>query len=203
MRLSLAPSLRSSLAPCLAAAVAAVAVVAAFPGGAAAEAAPKTLGLDGGLALPTGDWGDAAGIGFGALARFEMPLQEKLTLTARAGYIQHLGQEAEGGGGDSSTSEIPLLGGVRYAFSGAPAPAGAPVKQLYGAAELGLVIYRVSFDFDGESMSDSDTNLGMTLGAGYRSGKLDLRAQLLFPDVGEIGDAMALMATVGYDLTTL
>jgi len=161
----------------------------------------KTIGIDGGIAMPTGDWGDAAGFGFGALARLEIPLQPKLTITARAGYIHHTSKEAAagplGGGGDTSTSEIPFFGGARYAFS------QQATSEIYGAAELGLVMYRVSFDFDGESMSESDTNLGMTLGAGYRTGKLDLRAGLFFPDVGEVGDAMALMATVGYDLTAL
>jgi len=161
---------------------------------------PKTIGIDGGVAMPTGDWGDAAGFGFGALARLEIPFRPKLTLSARAGYIYHTSQETEGGlggSGDSSTSEIPFFAGARYAFS------QQPTSEIYGAAELGLVMYRVSLDFNGESMSESDTNLGMTLGAGYRTGKLDIRAGLLFPDVGEVGDAMALMATVGYDLTAL
>lgn len=175
------------------------ATLAAARAGTAAADAPKTLGIDGGIALPTGDWGDVAGVGFGALARLEMPLQAKLNLTARAGYLQHTSKE--GDQGDTSTSEIPLFGGARYAFSGGEQEGSA---LIYGAAELGLVISRFSVDIEGgESMSDSNTNLGMTLGAGYRTGKLDLRANLLFPDVGELGDVMAVMATVGYDLTTL
>ena len=161
----------------------------------------KTIGIDGGVAVPTGDWADAVGFGIGALARFEMPLREKMTLTARAGYIQHLEKEAgsDFGGGDSksSTSQVPLFGGIRYAFS------QSATSSFYGAAELGFVMYRVSIDVGGDSMSDSDTNLGMTLGAGYRTGKLDVRGGLLFPDVGEAGDAMAVMLTAGYDITTL
>jgi hypothetical protein len=156
----------------------------------------KTIALDGGIAVPTGDMADAAGFGIGALVRFEMPLRDKLVLTARAGYIQHLEKEAEGGlGGEakSSWSQLPLIGGVRYAFS----------PKFYGAAELGLVMVRVSVDIGGESMDSSDTNLGMTLGGGYRTGKLDVRGGLLFPDAGEAGDVMAVMATVGYDLTAL
>jgi hypothetical protein len=43
----------------------------------------------------------------------------------------------------------------------------------------------------------------MTLGAGYRTGKLDIRGGLYFPDVDNAGDAMAVMATVGYDISTL
>ena len=174
----------------------------------AAEPAPaapavvktKTISIDGGIALPTGDFSDAVGFGIGALARFEMPLNEKLVLTARAGYIQHLSKEGEsmfGGDVSSSASQIPLVGGVRYVFS------QKPTSQLYGAGELGFVMFRMTNKVGEMSESNSDTNLGMTIGGGYRSGKLDLRAGLLFPDVGEIGDVMALMATVGYDITTL
>lgn len=161
----------------------------------------KTIGIDGGVAVPTGDWGDAAGFGIGALARFEMPLQDKLVFTARAGYIQHMEKDVGGGdfGGDAktTTAEIPLFGGIRYAFK------QQPTSSIYGAAELGFVNYRVSTDVGGESMSGSDTNLGMTLGAGYRTGKLDIRGGLLFPDVGNAVDAMGVMATVGYDISTL
>jgi hypothetical protein len=181
-------------------------MLAATTGSAVAEeAAPapapppktKTIGVDGGIALPTGDWGEGAGFGIGALARFEMPLIPALVLTARAGFIKHLSKESEGGmlGGDTSSSatQIPVFGGVRYAFS------QKPTSAIYGAAELGFVNYRVTVDIGEMSMTDSDTNLGLTLGAGYRMGKLDLRAGLEFPDAGE-GD-FALMATVGYDIT--
>jgi hypothetical protein len=161
----------------------------------------KTIGIDGGVAVPTGDWSDAVGFGIGALARFEMPIKDKITFTARAGYIQHLEKE---GGGDmfggeskSSAAEIPFFGGLRYAFK------QEATTAIYGAAELGFVMYRVSVDIGGMESSDSDTNLGMSLGAGYRTGKLDLRGALWFPDVGEAGDAMAVMATVGYDITSL
>lgn len=163
----------------------------------------KTIGVDGALALPTGTWGDATGFGFGALARFEMPLAPALAFSARAGYIQHLGKDAPGAAGGfggkvtSSASEVPVLGGVRYGF------VKKPTSEIYGAAELGFVISRVSVDAGGMSMSDSKTNLGMSLGGGYRAGKLDLRGGLLFPDLGHVGDAMAVMATVGYDLTSL
>lgn len=156
----------------------------------------KTIAVDGGVAMPTGDWGNAAGFGFGALVRFEMPVLPKLVVTARAGYIQHL---SKGGGdmagGDSSTSEIPILGGVRYLFS------QQATSAWYGAAELGFVNYRVSLDAGGMSQSSSSTNLGMSLGGGYRTGKLDLRGGLLLPDLGNVGSAVGVMATVGYDIT--
>lgn len=165
------------------------------------DASPgKTIGIDGGAALPVGTWGDAAGFGFGVLGRFEMPLAPALTLTARAGLFHHLSKDGPAGVGgmaSSSATEVPLFGGVRYAFSRQPG------GEIYGAAELGLVYYSVSTDVGGMSSSGSNTNLGMTLGAGYRAGKLDLRGGLLFPDLGHVGDAIGLMATVGYELTTL
>lgn len=172
----------------------------AAPAPAAAPVRTKIIGVDAGIAMPTGDWSDAVGFGIGALARFEMPLGPGLTLTARAGYIHHLSKDQDtgfGGSASSSAAQIPLFGGVRYAFS------QHATTALYGAAELGLDMFRSSVDVGGQSMSDSDTNLGMSLGGGYRTGKLDLRAGLLFADIGEVGDSMALMATAGYDLTAL
>jgi len=168
---------------------------------AVAHAETKTIGIDGGVAVPTGDWSDAVGFGIGALVRFEMPIKDKITFTARAGYIQHMekeaGSEMTGDESKSSAAEIPLFGGIRYAFK------QEATTAIYGAAELGFCMYRVSFEAGGMESSDSDTNLGMSLGAGYRTGKLDLRGGLWFPDVGEAGDAMAVMATVGYDITSL
>lgn len=151
-----------------------------------AFAEPKTIGIDGGVAVPTGDWGDAVGFGIGVLARFEMPISGKLTFVARAGYIHHLEKDDV----MITVSEIPLLGGVRYGFT----------PTIYGAAEAGFVNYRSSVEGGGD---DSETNLGMSLGAGYRAGKLDVRGALYFPDAGEADDAMAVMMTVGYDVSTL
>lgn len=176
------------------------AVPAPAPPAVTATASTKTIGIDGGIAVPTGDFGDGVGFGIGALARFEMPINAKLVFTARAGYIQHLAKESDvqfGGTAESSASQVPFFGGLRYAFS------QQPTSAVYGAAELGFVMFRSSFEIDGMSDSTSDTNLGMSLGAGYRTGKLDIRGGLLFPDVGEVGDIMAVMATVGYDVSTL
>jgi hypothetical protein len=170
-------------------------VMIALTGTAAAEEAvkTKTIGIDGGVAVPTGGWGDAAGFGIGALARLELPVQAKLVVTARVGYIHHLAKTSETMFGEVSTStaEIPVFGGVRYLFT----------PKAYAAGELGLVNFRLSNEAGGMSQTGSDTNLGMTLGAGYRAGKLDIRGMLLFADVGEVDDSMAVMATVGYDVT--
>jgi hypothetical protein len=148
----------------------------------------KVIAVDGAAVVPVGDWSDGAGIGIGALARLTIPMTPKIAITARAGLIYHLAKDFMGS--DSQTTEVPLLGGVRYLFS----------EKLYGAAELGLVYLRASISSDGGgSMTGSDTKLGFSAAAGYRTGKLDLRAGLYFPDT----DVMGIFATVGWDVTSL
>lgn len=159
----------------------------------------KTIGIDGGIALPTGTWSDGVGFGIGSLARFELGLAPAVTLSARAGYIQHLSKDqmiAGGGTASASAGEIPFFAGARYAFT-----QGA--NQIYAAAELGLVVALASVDYNGMSMSNSQTNVGMTVGGGYRAGRVDVRGGLFFPDLGHAGDAIAVMATVGFDIASL
>ena len=151
----------------------------------------RIIGVDGAVVVPVGTWGDGAGIGVGAIGRLSIPLGRKLAITARLGLIYHLGKDVMGT--DLQTTEVPVLGGVRYAFT----------PRIYGAGELGLVYLRSSASSGGSSMTGSDTKLGMALSAGYHSGKLDVRAGLHFPDAGEVGDAMGLFASVGWDVTSL
>ncbi len=164
---------------------------------------PDTLGVDGDLALPVGTYGDAAGLGFGVIGRVEHPVAStpELTITGRVGFVYHLSKDMMsplgGTAGSLTVMEFPILGGVRYDFSRSAS------GSLYGAAEAGLVVLRASASYNGVDASDSQTNLGMTLGGGYRTGKLDLRGQLFFADLGHAGDSMSIMATIGYDLTTL
>lgn len=137
------------------------------------------LGADFALAIPLGDLGDAAGIGFGGLARFEYVLTPPLNLTVRAGYIHHL--EKNG----FTYSTIPVLAGVKFAVADA----------VYLAAELGFFNNRGSFG----SLSSSETDFGATVGAGYRMGDLDLRAGLQFADLGNAGESMSLVINAGYN----
>jgi hypothetical protein len=158
----------------------------------AQDAAPrKTLGVDAAVVLPVGDYGELATLGVGAFARFEFPLQPQLAITARAGAIYHLMDEEAG---DASLLLVPIYGGVRYSL-------GAGGQGLYLAGEVGLTWGRISADTGFGSASDTDTELGITLGAGFKTGKLDLRGQLFIPDLGEADD-LGLMATVGFDFAT-
>lgn len=147
----------------------------------------KTLAVDGAAIVPVGDWSDGAGIGIGALARLTIPVHPKIAITAHGGLIYHLAKGSMGA--DSQTIEVPVLGGVRYSFT----------PKIYAASELGLVYLRTSISSGGSSMSGSDTKLGFLFAAGYRTGKLEARAGLYFPD----SDVMGIFATVGWDVTAL
>jgi hypothetical protein len=148
--------------------------------------------------MPLGDWGDAVGFGIGALARYEHPMSSVLRITGRIGYIHHLSKDlsdnqvGEGVTVESSASQVPLFGGLKYMFGSA-----------YFGGELGLVRLAVTVKAsqdNGPSMEqdDSEFKLGATLGAGYESGPFDVRGQLLLPSIGDVGDVQGLMATAGY-----
>jgi hypothetical protein len=142
-----------------------------------------TIGVDGSLAIPFGDWGDATGIGIGGLFRGEYPLMPNLNLTGRVGYLYHLSKNSV------TLHEVPILVGAKYGFT----------DQIYGAAEIGLVYRKASCDLG----CTSDTNLGFTIGAGYRMDALDFRLGLHILDLGHAGDSMQLVASVGYNFAAL
>ena len=164
-----------------------------------ASAQESQIGADLALAVPLGDWGDVAGIGGGVLGSYQYNIDGQLGITGRLGFIIHAEKEAFGM--TTSSMEIPIYGGVKYRFS-------EEINSLYGAGELGLTMLSSescgTLDFGlGTPAQDfcvdsSDTKLGMTLGAGYDLDKLDFRGALWFPSVGDAGDIMGLLVTVGY-----
>ena len=164
-----------------------------------AEGMGIRIGADGAFVLPVSSWSDVAGIGLGVMARGEYALQPALHLTGRLGYIYNLSKD-QAGVGSTGTSELPFLVGAKYYFSGEQG-------GLYGAAELGLVSITSRADVDimgySTSASASETKLGFTAGAGFEVGGLDLRGQLFIPSVGDAGDFLGIMATVGYTFVEL
>jgi hypothetical protein len=141
---------------------------------------PMKLGADGAIAIPVGDFSDAASLGLGALLRFEYRLTPPLAaLTARLGYIYHFEKNGV------SFSQIPILLGGKYFVN----------EGAYAALELGVVNARAS----GDVASSSSTNLAMSIGGGYQRGALDLRAGLHILDLSETGSSLTLAVNVGYD----
>ena len=150
------------------------------------------LGVDAVLSFPVGDYGDFADASLGALARIEFPLKPNLSITGRLGFILDIG---EPGGFD--TSYIPIYGGVKSTLS------GSGTNKLFAFGELGATIVRATAEFQGVESSDSETKLGLTGGIGYHMGKVQLRAGLWFPSLGDADDGFGLMANVGYDIVQL
>jgi hypothetical protein len=142
------------------------------------------------VALPIGDAENAAGLGIGASATLNVPINPNLDVTGRLGFLYHL--EKNG----LTWMFVPIYGGVRYRLSPAP-------SSLYGAAEAGLTWGRASGDTAFGTVSDSDTELGGMLGVGYATPSIDVRGGFFFPDLGEIDDAVALMGSVSFRIADL
>jgi hypothetical protein len=167
-----------------------------------AIAAPKhRVDADGALRIPLGDWADATGmLGLGAMFRYEFLVNPQLTVTGRIGYIY--GMPKSENSIDFSTSEIPILAGIKWYFKGYKSMKRA---GLYGAAELGMFHITVKTDAEG-SKDESETEFGATIGAGYEMGALDFRGAFLMPNLSgdmknkENEDFMpfGVLFTVGY-----
>ncbi len=157
------------------------------PAAAATGGAANLLGVDVAIGVPLGNFGDAAGIGFGPLVRFEHNLIPKLNLTGRVGFIYHLGKDV--GTATITYTEIPVLVGAKYDVTDA----------IYGAAEIGVIRTGASVKIGGTTGSSSDTNLGLTLGGGYKLNAIDIRAGLHILDLGHAGDSMELVVGAGYN----
>jgi hypothetical protein len=152
-------------------------------------------GLDIDVAFPVGTFGDAANVGIGALLRYEHAIRPKLDLTGRAGFVLHLPKQTTflGITATSMFWAIPVLAGVKYAVAGG----------LYVAGELGAFVgytnTTITTPFGDMETSSSNTNPGMTAGAGFRAGDVDLRFGLHVLDLGNAADSMAFAINLGFN----
>ncbi len=149
------------------------------------NAATPTISADASVILPLGDFADFSSLGFGASGTFNFPLNANLTATGRAGLIFHL-TEID----DTSLLVIPLLGGAKYNIG---------TSGVYAAGELGLFYGRVSSG----DVSDSNTDIGITAGAGYDLGVADVRAGIQVYDLGELDSSLSLFATASFKVLAL
>lgn len=120
------------------------------------------------LALPMGDFGDAAGIGFGGSLAYEHPIGDMMGLGLRAGYLTF------GGKDDGPTSSmIPAQAFFKYYF-------GEQQNGLYAMANLGIHNFKVTASYTDPftgttvSASASTTELSYAPELGYHMANLDL-----------------------------
>lgn len=142
------------------------------------------------IALPIGDAENAAGVGFGASATVLVPINGQLEATGRLGFLYHLEKN------DLTWMFVPIYGGARFRLSPTP-------SSLYVAGEMGITWGRASGDTPFGTISDSDTEIGGMLGAGWVTPAVDLRAGFFFPDIGELDDALAIMASASFTIAEL
>jgi hypothetical protein len=180
------------LLPALAVLLFPLSALAQEPPPAPATPAPSTtaqmIGADLVLAVPVGDFSDGAGLGIGALVRYEHNLIPKLNLTGRVGFVYHLSKDF-GNGGKVNFSSIPVLVGAKYDLTDA----------IYAAVELGLIHNAATAKAGNVSISSSENDLGATVGGGFRIGDIDLRLGLHILDLSDASKSMALVVGAGYN----
>lgn len=116
------------------------------------------------VSLPMGSFGDAANLGIGGTAVFELRFAPQIVGVGQVGYISY-STESD----NVSYSTVPFLVGVKYYF--------VPGVDFYGIGQLGLNFFSTStdipsinvggFSFGGSSASVSSSEFTFALGAGY------------------------------------
>jgi len=131
-----------------------------------------TFGANLELAMPMGDFGETAGIGFGGSAQAEYEVNEMIIATGSIGYLMWGGKD-EWADLDYKWSCIPIKAGGKYLIGD---------SGLYGIFELGMYMFSFSFDhpYLGE-FDDTESEFGFAPGVGYQmplgNNKLDISLQ--------------------------
>jgi len=120
------------------------------------QVSAQNVWIGGGVALPTGDFGDDHSTGFTTVAGVGFPVgPEGLSIHVEGFYGQNKFTDDHHG---EKTSPLGVMGGATYSLS----PGEDAGLYIFGQA--GLMVHKYSADdFDGES----DKGLGFGGGAGY------------------------------------
>jgi hypothetical protein len=178
---------------------------ASFAAPALAEEAPppkseepkSAVGADVGAMIPVGNLGNVSGILIGGMLKFEYPAMPSLGITARTGFFYGMSKEPYPGV-KASWNDVPFYVGARYYLL-------SPGEGLHLGAEVGLNYLMIKAGtpaigpIPAMEVSTSEAKLGVGAGAGYKISGIDIRAGINFLSIADGADAMAVMATVGYD----
>jgi outer membrane protein with beta-barrel domain len=146
--------------------------------GQAKAADTMRVGIELALPLPLLDWDNVAGFGFGGFGKFEFFFNPNMGIGARIGYLHHLEKNGV------TASELPIILSFKYLAD----------FGLYG--EAGFGIGRMAAKAGG--LSADEWKAELLLGVGYEIFGLNLGVNAWWPSVGDFGDIMALMFTVGW-----
>lgn len=136
--------------------LAATVLVAAVSTAAEAQSSSaQRIGISAGVALPMGDFGDAAGLGIHAGAHLLAPLGTTLKLRFNVDFGRYNGEDGTG------IDNVTLLGGVANVI--------LPINTTSGLKPYllgGIGYYNVKANIVGGGSAD-DSNLAFNFGAGY------------------------------------
>jgi len=124
------------------------------------------VGVGGVVGLPMGTFGDVVGMGFGAAVVGEYKVADNIIGTFTTGYLMFSGKEDI----YPDYSIIPLMLGAKYYFA----------PNMYGTVQLGMnmvsyTIPAIDFGFfTTPETTESGTEFGYAVGAGYEMGDIDL-----------------------------
>jgi hypothetical protein len=149
------------------------------------------IGADIDAALPLGTYGDASGVGAGALLTIEYPVIEQLSLTGRVGFQYHL-DKSPVAGVDMHVHSVPVLLGAKYYVM------ETNRQGLFAAAELGMFDLMASASGPGGSASTSEVKFGVGAGVGYQWNQWSARVNVHSHDIGHFGDLMMVTGGIGY-----
>lgn len=158
------------------------------------------IGVQGGIAIPMGDFGDAVDLGFGGQGNFAYDVSPFLQVTGSIGYTTW-SYKTDSYTTSGSFNTVPLLAGIRYTF---PAKGFKP----YVMAQLGVHFISSKITYDNiyylikaneindvqatYEYSESSTKFGFGAGAGFLlplGPKLDLDVNATFNSISTEGSA--------------
>lgn len=118
------------------------------------------ISVQAGVFLPTGDFGDGAGTGFGGTGTFVYDVSPMFQVTGSVGYATWGPKNDLPSGYDYSLSTVPVLVGGRYSF-------GKDNFMPYVLAELGVHFLSSTVESPFGKFSDSSTKFGFAPGVGF------------------------------------
>lgn len=146
----------------------------------------STLGIGAEVSVPTGDFNELAGLGYGGFVRYQYGMDARSTFILTAGYTVWTEEELVGGA-TIQPKAFRIAGGGRYFFG----------KGFYGSLELGTDVY--SFTRTGTilGVEGSTWRFMLPLGLGYEMGGFDIGAKYYIFDL----NYSSFSVTLGYNFT--
>ena len=162
----------------------------------------KSVSVGANLSIPSGDWSDFAGTGFGGTVQFLYAVNANMAVVGQAGYIMFGGKSIEMANYKTEWdySAIPIVAGGRYYLG-----AGNGPKPFVGAL-VGLHMFK----FKGKTTttifgttqtnegSESKTKFGFAPMAGVEVNNIDVSAfYMIISDLNYIGVRVAYAFPIG------